>query len=133
MTADSSNSASTIHEPELVVQTARGERRIKPVSQQNLWDKISRHARNAGLSVCEKALWLWYTARDPQTPAWAKRVAYGALAYFLLPIDTIPDFVPAVGFTDDLTALTAALGVIAVYVTPEVKKKSTESLKRWFG
>ena len=120
-------------EPELVIQTDRGVRRVKPVSQQSVWDKITRYASRAGRGVCEKVLWLWYTAQSPTTPKWAKRTAYGALAYFILPFDSVPDFLPVVGFSDDLTALTAALGIIAVYVTDEVKDQASETLKRWFG
>lgn len=133
MTIDAQKSGTAPIEPELVIRTERGEKRIKPVSQQSLWDKLSKYARRAGLGVCEKALWLWYTAQSSKTPKWAKRTAYGALAYFILPIDAVPDFLPVVGFSDDLSALTAAIGVIAVYVTPEIKDKSSQTLKRWFG
>lgn len=124
---------SPAREPELVIQTERGERRIKPVSEQSFWDKLQRFAGSAGRNVCEKALWLWYAARDANTPKWARRVAYGAIAYFVLPLDAVPDLIPGVGFSDDLTALAGALSVIAMHVTPEIKAKSEKKLKTWFG
>lgn len=133
MSFSSASESQPVQDPELVIQTSRGERRIKPISQQSLWDKLARYARQAGLGVCERALWLWYTAQSPNTPKWAKRTAYGALAYFILPVDAIPDMIPIAGFSDDFSALSAALGVIAIYVTPEIKDKASTTLKQWLG
>lgn len=120
-------------DPELIIPTSKGVERIKPVSEQTLWDKLARYGKRAGRTACEKALCLWYTATAESTPAWARRTAYGALAYFILPLDAIPDIIPGVGFTDDLTALTAALGAIAMHITPEIKDRASEKLKTWFG
>ena len=97
------------------------------------WNKASRYAKKAGREVVEKALWLHYAAQDEKTPLWAKTTIYGAIAYFVMPADAIPDFVPAAGFTDDLGAIVAALTAVAVYVTPEVKQRAAEQLKSWFG
>lgn len=58
---------------------------------------------------------------------------YGALAYFVLPVDAVPDAIPVAGFTDDLGALAAALGTVSMYVTNEVKKMASEKMKEWFG
>ena len=58
---------------------------------------------------------------------------YGALGYFVLPADAIPDFVPAAGYADDLGALVMALGTVAFYVTPAIKEKARKKLEDWFG
>ncbi len=99
----------------------------------SFWDKVRHFALKAGREVIEKALWLYYAARQPQTPAWARTVIYGALAYFVLPVDAVPDAIPVAGFTDDLGALAAALGTVAMYVTDEVKTMAAEKMKAWFG
>ena len=80
-------------------------------SDSSFWDKVKKFALTAGKEVIEKALWLYYAAQRPETPKWAKTAIYGALAYFISPIDAIPDITPLVGFTDDLGALAAAIAM----------------------
>ena len=97
------------------------------------WSKAKRYAHIAGYELIEKALWLYYVTQSPGTPAWAKSVIYGALAYFVLPLDAIPDLLPVAGFTDDLGALTAALLSVAPYIDDSVKRRADATLGRWFG
>lgn len=100
--------------------------------ESGFWSKIAGAVKSAGREVIEKALWLYYAAQRPETPAWAKSAIYSALAYFILPIDLIPDFLPG-GFVDDLGVLTAALGTVAVYIDEEVKYQAAVKLREWFG
>ena len=102
-------------------------------SDEKLWVKISRYGKTAGVSVIEKVLWLYYAAKRPETPAWAKAVIYTAIAYFILPIDAIPDFIPLTGYSDDFVTLSAAVTTIAIYIDDAVKTKTSETLKTWFG
>ncbi len=97
------------------------------------WHKLTSCARRVGRHAVEKALWLYYTAKAPTTPAWARRAIYAALAYFVLPIDAVPDVVPGIGFTDDISILAAALAGVAMYITPEVKQRAAQTIRRWFG
>lgn len=97
------------------------------------WKKLARQATAVGRGTLEKALYLYYAAQNPNTPAWAKRVIYGALGYFILPLDAIPDLAPLLGYTDDLSVMAAALATIAFYVTPEVKAQAHDKLDQWFG
>ena len=99
----------------------------------SFWNKVKNFALKAGREVIEKALWLYYAAQQPSTPAWARTVIYGALAYFVLPVDAMPDAIPLAGFTDDLGALAAALGTVSMYVTSEVKTMAADKMKDWFG
>ena len=99
----------------------------------SFWNKVKNFALKAGREVIEKALWLYYAAQQPSTPAWARTVIYGALAYFVLPVDAVPDAIPVAGFTDDLGALAAALGTVSMYVTDQVKTMASEKMKGWFG
>jgi uncharacterized membrane protein YkvA (DUF1232 family) len=100
--------------------------------EKSFWDKVSGYARLAGREVIEKSLWLYYAAQSPRTPKWAKSVIYGALAYFVLPVDAIPDLIPLVGFTDDLGALAAAVASVAMYIDDDVKEKTRLKMAVWF-
>jgi uncharacterized membrane protein YkvA (DUF1232 family) len=99
-------------------------------SEKGFREKLQRYARVAGSEVIERAFQLYYAAQSPETPAWARSVAYGALAYFVLPTDAIPDIVPLAGYTDDLGVLALAIGTIAARITPEIK---TRAHKRMIG
>lgn len=96
-------------------------------------DKLKRYAKAAGSEVVEKALWLYYAAQRPETPAWAKSVIYGALAYFILPTDAIPDLIPLTGYADDLGALAAAIAMVSLYISDDVKEKARAKMRQWFG
>ncbi len=101
-------------------------------TESGFWDKVKNFAKQAGREVIEKALWLYYAAQRPETPAWAKATIYGALAYFISPIDAIPDITPVVGYVDDLGAIAAALGMVSVYVDAGVKEDASKKLADWF-
>ncbi len=64
---------------------------------------------------------------------WARTTIYGALAYLISPIDAIPDFVPVVGFSDDLAAMAAAIAVVTAYITPEVIRRAKQKMAELFG
>ncbi|MEQ8264582.1 YkvA family protein [Pseudohaliea sp.] len=100
--------------------------------ESGFWTKLRNHALAAGREVVEKALWLYYAARAPQTPAWARSVIYGALAYLVLPSDAIPDALPAIGFTDDLATLSAAVATVALFIDDAVKERAAARLSAWF-
>ncbi|RNC65854.1 MAG: DUF1232 domain-containing protein [Desulfuromonadales bacterium] len=102
-------------------------------SENNLKTKIARFARVAGRELIEKVLILYHTLRAPSTPKWARAAIIGALGYFISPIDTLPDFIPGVGYTDDLAVIAAALVTVASHVTPDIKQKAREQVARFFG
>ena len=98
----------------------------------DLWQKIAGYARIAGREVVEKALWLFYTAESSTTPKWAKGVIFAALAYFIAPIDAIPDLTPGIGFTDDLGVLISGIAAIGMHITPKVKDQAKKKMAEWF-
>jgi uncharacterized membrane protein YkvA (DUF1232 family) len=104
----------------------------KHYSEDQFWSKVRRFAKVAGKRVVETALQLYFAAESPQTPAKAKGIIYGALAYFISPIDFIPDRLPGLGYTDDLTVLVAALGVVAAHITPEIRQRAAQKTDEWF-
>jgi len=101
-------------------------------SDKSFWQKVAEFAVQAGKEVIEKALVLYYCMQDSDTPPWAKTVIVGALAYFILPADAVPDFLPG-GFVDDLGALAAALMIVTVHIKPEHWGQVQEKMKEWFG
>ena len=105
----------------------------KEFSDDGFWGKLSQYAKTAGAEVIEKALWLYYAAQNPLTPAWAKTTIYGALGYFIFPIDAIADIIPFVGYADDLGVLVVAIATVSMYITEDVKEKAQIKLKAWFG
>ena len=99
----------------------------KHYSEDSLWDKISRYAKAAGGQVLEKVLLLYYAF--PSAPKWAQGVIVGALGYFIMPLDAVPDFTPVVGYSDDLVALTAAVTAVGMVIDSKVKKKAASKLR----
>ena len=75
----------------------------------------------------------WYMARDPATPWYAKALAVVVTAYALSPIDLIPDFIPLLGYLDDLILIPAGIALVIKLVPHEVvescRKKAEENEK----
>ena len=105
----------------------------KDYSKKDFWQKLIHHASTAGREVVEIALKLFYASQSPETPKWAKPIIYGALGYFINPVDAIPDFTPAVGYGDDLGVLVAALAIVAIHITPDIAEKAKHRANDWFG
>lgn len=88
--------------------------------------------RRAGRTLARPALECLELLLDPQTPVPVKITVLAALTYLLVPLDLIPDFIPAVGFSDDLVALTALLGLCSRHRTPAVQLRAQRRLDQWF-
>lgn len=101
-------------------------------SDNSFWNKIKAVAASAGKEITEKVLTLYYCLCDRDTPARAKAVIGGALGYFILPLDAIPDITPIVGYTDDLGMLAFAFAMVAVHIKQEHVDQAKEKLKIWF-
>jgi len=102
------------------------------INDHKLWAKVKRVVAKAGREVIEKVLLLYYAAQEPGTPLWAKGTIYGALSYFIMPLDAIPDLVPG-GYVDDLGVLAAAVATVSFYINQNVKNKAAAKLQGWFG
>lgn len=101
--------------------------------EEPFWDKVRNYARQAGSGLIEMALQLYFAARDKKTPAWARTVIYGALGYFIAPVDAVPDIIPGMGFVDDLGVLTAAVAAVAMAVNDEHRARAREFMVKFFG
>ncbi len=101
-------------------------------SETRLFSKISKVCKKAGLKAIYYVLLLYYVLIDKNTSLKDKGTIIGALGYFILPLDFIPDFIPIAGYADDIAALTACLHTVSVNVTPAIKKKAVQKLYDWF-
>ena len=97
--------------------------------QRGFWRKIRQVA--AGIPFAEDLLTVYYCAFDRSTPTQVKATLAGAIAYFVLPIDAIPDVLPVIGFTDDAAVLAIAIKLVSDHILPvhrELAKRDLATL-----
>ena len=93
---------------------------------------LLRLLRRAGRSLARPALECFELLIDGSTPHQVRITVLAALTYLVLPLDLIPDFIPAAGFSDDLVALTALLGLCTRHITPQIRDRAQRRLDQWF-
>ncbi|MEM7461240.1 MAG: YkvA family protein [Pseudomonadota bacterium] len=100
-------------------ENAAGSKKAR-ADERKVRDKFWKTFRKAAdkIPFSEDLVASYYCALDPQTPHRTKMVLISALAYFVLPLDWVPDFILGVGFTDDIAVLTAAIAAIRSSMTP---------------
>ena len=96
--------------------------------RRRFWLKLKRVV--ASLPFAEDLLAAYYCAFDGQTPRHVQAALLGAIAYFVLPFDFVPDLLPVLGFTDDAAILATALRMVATHITPEHRDAARTALKR---
>jgi uncharacterized membrane protein YkvA (DUF1232 family) len=92
------------------------------------WPKLAKVF--ASIPFAEDAVAAYYCAFDRATPLKVKGILLAALAYFVLPIDAIPDFILGLGFTDDMAVLVTAITMIRSHLKPEHYDMARETLVR---
>lgn len=97
-------------------------------SESKLLRKLSSAARWAGAKVVYAVLLLYYVLRSDEVPLKEKSKILGALGYFILPADMVLDFIPMLGYSDDMAALLWALHSVAANISPQIKSKAKERL-----
>lgn len=95
------------------------------------WPKIRRVA--AKIPFAQQALSVWYCAKDDATPIAAKGMMLAALAYFVLPVDAIPDFIAGLGYTDDAAVFTALMAIVGRNLKPKHKLAAKRDIERLRG
>ncbi len=96
--------------------------------RRRFWSKLKRVA--ARLPFAEDLLAAYYCAFDKQTPRHVQAALLGAIAYFILPFDFVPDMLPVLGFTDDAAVLATALRLVASHITDDHRQAARAALKR---
>jgi uncharacterized membrane protein YkvA (DUF1232 family) len=92
------------------------------VVRRGFWAKV--RGTLGRVPFIDQAIAAFYAANDPGTPARVKGIILAALAYFILPIDVLPDLLAGIGFTDDATVLFLALNAIAPYIRAEHRERA---------
>jgi uncharacterized membrane protein YkvA (DUF1232 family) len=96
--------------------------------QTGFWPKVRRTA--ARIPFARELVSVYYTARDPETPMAAKGIMLGGLAYFVLPIDAIPDIFAGIGFTDDAAVIAALIATLGANIKRRHKDQADAALER---
>jgi uncharacterized membrane protein YkvA (DUF1232 family) len=91
------------------------------------WSRIRAIGRK--LPFAESLVAAAYCATDPATPSRVKLMVVGALAYFVMPIDGIPDLLPMIGFSDDAAVIAATIAAIRMHMKDEHWDRARDFLK----
>lgn len=94
--------------------------------REEFWDKIKRFAGR--VPFVEDAVAAYYCALDPETPLRVRGTLLGALAYFILPIDLVPDFILGVGFTDDAAVIAMTIRLVSQHIKPVHRVAASRAL-----
>ena len=95
-------------------------------------EKISRVAKRAGAKLVYSALVLYYMLQSKNVTVKEKAIIIGALGYLISPLDVLPDAIPIVGLSDDLSVLVYVISKVWGDVPEDVKVKAKEKLADWF-
>jgi uncharacterized membrane protein YkvA (DUF1232 family) len=98
----------------------------EPPDERRFWRKVERTL--ARLPFVEDLLAAYHCALDRDTPGHVRGVLLGAIAYFVLPADLIPDVLAGLGFTDDAAVLAAAVTAVGRHITPAHRRRARHTL-----
>jgi uncharacterized membrane protein YkvA (DUF1232 family) len=124
---DTSSKPFTKAEMDAMRAATRDEARLR----HDFWGKLKRVSRH--LPFVEDLLAAYYCAIDPATPKRVKLILLGALTYFVLPTDAMPDILPFLGFADDAAMLAAAIAQVAGAIDDSHRGKAREALQDSIG
>lgn len=110
-------------DPEIVGPEDERESKVRA----GFWRTLKRAAR--AVPFAPDVVAAYYCALDPRTPGRVRMTLLGSLAYFVVPTDLMPDFLPLLGFTDDVTVLVTAIGMVASHIRPEHREAAEEALR----
>ena len=96
--------------------------------RRNFWRKLKRVAGH--VPFVEDLVAAYFCAMDPSTPMRVRGMLLAALAYFIMPIDLIPDIVTGLGFADDMALLTAVVGLVSANITPVHRTAAARALDK---
>jgi uncharacterized membrane protein YkvA (DUF1232 family) len=98
------------------------------VVRDGFWRKLRRVAGK--VPFAEDAVAAYFCAFDPDVPFRVRATLLGALVYFILPADALPDFLPLLGFTDDASVIVAALAAVGTHMGEKHRKAARQALLR---
>ena len=101
-------------------------------SVDKFWSKVKGVAKKIGVKSLYYTLLLYYAMMGDNVSKEDRNIILGALGYLILPLDLLPDFIPAAGLTDDVAVLALALVKVMRNITPETKAKAEAMLHEFF-
>ena len=96
--------------------------------RKGFWPKLRSTASR--IPFAGQALAAWYAARDPQTPMAAKGMIFAGLAYFVMPVDAIPDIFAGIGYTDDAAVIAALLATLGANIKRRHRDQAEDAVQR---
>ena len=105
----------------------------KHFSESELWNKIAKIGKSIGAAIIYPVLLLFNLLKSSETDLKEKTMIIGALGYFILPVDLIPDAISTAGFTDDMAALGAIISALASCITIELQNEAKQKCHEMFG
>ena len=102
-------------------------------SEDSFWKKLKGFAGKAGIKVVYLALVLYYMLVDEAIDLKSKVIIVAALGYFILPFDLVPDLLPVIGFTDDLSVLMLTFSIVKGKINETHRLKARNTMVQWFG
>lgn len=103
----------------------------EPPDEERFWKKLKRVLTR--IPFAEDLVAAYYCAADKETPAYVRAVLLGAVAYFILPIDVVPDILAGLGFTDDASVLAAAVAAVGRHLQPRHRERARRALDQIAG
>lgn len=103
----------------------------EPPNEDRFWKKLKRVL--VRIPFAEDLVAAYYCAMDSETPAYVRAVLLGAIAYFILPVDMVPDILAGLGFTDDASVLAAAVAAVGRHLQPKHRLLAQKALVALVG
>lgn len=113
------------HEPEIEILGPEDEKKQARI-RAKFWPTVKKALRT--IPFMDEVVAAYFAMLDPQTPMQARLPLIGALAYFVLPFDFVPDIIFGVGFLDDATILAAAIASVRSSITPDHREAARQAL-----
>ena len=95
--------------------------------KRGFWQTVRKAARS--VPFIDEVVAAYFCAMDPQTPTRVRMTILGALGYFILPTDAIPDFSLVCGHTDDIAIRPGAIATVRGHITPAHRKAAKDALE----
>ncbi|ARV75445.1 YkvA family protein [Vibrio campbellii] len=102
--------------------------KLQAPDEKTFWRKMKNSVKRVGEEIAVMGIKSWLAMADSNTSVRHKAILGGALAYFVLPTDMVPDVLAGVGFTDDMAALTLAANSVGNAITDEHEEQAREKL-----
>jgi uncharacterized membrane protein YkvA (DUF1232 family) len=96
--------------------------------RRQFWRKIKREV--ASVPFLEDVLTAHYCALDRNTPVHVKAVLVGAIVYFVVPDDLVPDYLPIIGYADDAAVIGMAIKMMSSHIKPEHREAARRMVAR---